>query len=107
MTVPAIATSAEVTGGVPVDTEARSLCAGGIWLRKAARMSCGHLCAGGLWLGEGGKDGGDGSVADGICFCGCNQRGAGGRVPVGFGPRRRSDNEARLFVGWWDLAQRE
>ena len=47
------------------------------------------------------------ACAGGICFCGCNQRevtgGAGGRVPVGFGPQRRGDNEARSSECRWDL----
>ena len=68
------------------------------------RRSDHEACAGGVWLQEQART----PVGCGICFCGCYQRqgtgGDGGLVPVGFGPQRRSDSEARLSVCWWDLA---
>ena len=65
--------------------------------RKAARTSWGQPYARRISLGGGSKDGGDGGVCRWVAS-------ADARVPVGFVPQRRSDNEARSAVRRWDLA---
>ena len=89
--------------GAAITRRGRS-CAGGIWLEESSETELGSSVWRWDWRGGGGKDGDDGGVCRWDLLLRTQPASEVLGVPVGFGPQRRSDNEARSFVCRWDLA---